>query len=118
MADLDTLVSTMQARGVARVYKLGEVPAKPTYPYAVVGLGTPDRVARTTDGRGADLHRATAQFFGHDIDGVLEIATKGDLDGARLPLSSSPLVERELGTSPYRDPDDQGVITILHTYRF
>jgi hypothetical protein len=115
MALLDDLVAAVQAGGVTRVYKLNEVPAGAPYPYAVVGLGSPDKIARTGDGAAGDLDRATAQFFGRDVDGVLDIASKGDLDGARL---SGRLVSREVSSLPYRDPDDSGVINITHVFRF
>lgn len=111
LADLLTAVG---AGGVDRVYKINEVPTSPTYPYAVVGLGSPDKVARTAEGTAADLNRCTAQFFGHDIDGVLDIAGKGDLDGKFI---GGRLCTRELTTSPFRDPDDNGVLAVLHTYQ-
>ena len=99
---------------MTRVYKLGSVPSSPPYPYAVVGLGTPDKIARTGDGTAADLARFTVQFFGRTLDAVLDIATKADLDGTFI---DGRLCVRELTTSPYRDPDDSGVLAILHTYQ-
>lgn len=114
MTTLADLTSALTTAGVTRVYKLNAVPASPTYPYAVVGLGSPDKIARTTNGDAADLYRATVQFFGHTHDSVLALATTGDLDGTYI---DGYLVERELGTPPYRDPDDSGVLSILHTYR-
>ena len=116
MALLDDLVAAVQAGGVTRVYKLNEVPASPGYPYAVVGLGSPNKDSRTHDGQAANLDQATAQFFGRDIDGVLDIADKGDLDGTWL---GDRLVTRDenSGALPTRDPDDQGVVQLLHTHR-
>ena len=114
MSLLDDLVAAVEAGGVSRVYKLNEVPASPGYPYAVVGLGSPDKVWRTTDGLAGDVARATVQYFGRDIDGVLDIADKGDLDGTRL---DGRLVTRDIASSPYRDPDDSGVVAITHAYR-
>lgn len=114
MTQLDDLVAAVQSGGVTRVYKLNEVPSSPAYPYAVVGLGSPDKIARTGNGIAGDLGRATCQFFGRDIDGVLDIATKGDLDGRRI---GDRLVTRDVTSAPYRDPDDSGVINITHGYR-
>jgi hypothetical protein len=114
MALLDDLVAAVQAGGVSRVYKINEVPPGAGYPYAVVGLSSPDKIARTGDGAAGDLDRASAQFFGRDIDGVLDIANKGDLDGARI---SGRVVSRDLSSGLYRDPDDSGVLAITHAYR-
>lgn len=119
MALLDDLVTAVQAGGVTRVYKLNDVrnadgtPIK--YPYAVVGLGSPNKDSRTLNGQAADLDQATVQFFGRDIDGVLDIASAGDLDGTYI---DGRLVTRDLATRPDRDPDDLGVMQILHAYRF
>lgn len=115
MTTLASLVTAVTSAGATRSYKLGAVPASPTYPYAVVGLSTPDKIARGADGRAADLNRFTVQFFSHTLDAVLDLATTTDLDGS---FFSGALVTRELTTQPYRDPDDSGVLTILHTYRF
>lgn len=115
MTTLTDVVTAVTTAGVTRAYKLGAVPASPAYPYAVVGVGSPEKVARSTNGDAADLHRATVQFFGRTHDAVLDLATVGDLDGTYL---GGNLVTRELGTTPYRDPDDAGVLSILHTYRF
>ena len=112
MALLDDAIDAVS---VPRVYKLNEVPSSPGYPYAVVGLTSPDKIARTMSGQAGDLHRATVQFFGRDIDGVLAIAAAGDLDGMFL---DGRLVTREVTTTPYRDPDDGGVLVVTHTYRF
>lgn len=115
MTSLSDLVSGIQSAGVVRVYKLGEVPASPGYPYAVVGLASPDKIARTSDGLATNLDRFTVQFFGRDIDGVLDIAAKADRDGKFI---DGRLCTREISTSPYRDPDDSGVLAVLHTYQF
>lgn len=115
MPTLDDLVSAEQGAGVNRVYKVGEVPAGPPYPYAVVSLTAPDKVSRTLDGAGTDIHRGAVQFFGRDIDGVLDLAMKGDLDGTFL---DGRLVTRDVATMPFRDPDDNGVLAVTLTYRF
>lgn len=39
-------------------------------------------------------------------------------DGKELPLTDSPVAWQEIATAPYRDPDTQGVLSVLHTYRY
>jgi hypothetical protein len=112
---LDDYKAAVVGRGVQRVYKLNEVPASPVYPYAVVSMGAPDKVSRTLNGAAADLHRGVTQYFGRDIDGVLDLATLGDLDGTFL---NGRLVTREVSSPPFRDPDDQGVLAVTLTYQF
>lgn len=114
MTLLDDLAAAV-AEDLPRVYKLGEVPEKPAYPYAVVGLGAPDKFARTMNGQAADTHRATTQFFGRDIDGVLDFATLGDLDGRFI---DGRLITRDIASPPFRDPDDDGVLAVTLSYRF
>ena len=115
MALLDDVEAAVAARGVLRVYKINEVPAAVSYPYCVVGVGTPSKIARGADGQAADLDRCTVQTFGHDADGVRAVAVLGDLDGQFI---NGRLVTLELSTDPYRDPDDGGVLNVLRTYRF
>lgn len=115
MTTLAELVAAVAGTGVTRAYKLGAVPVSPAYPYAVVGLSAPDKIARSANGQATDLNRFTIQFFGRTLDAVLDLAQMADLDGTFL---GPALVTRELTTSPYRDPDDSGVLTITHTYRF
>lgn len=118
MTLLDDVVTAVKAGDtVPRVYKLGEVPAPgPTgYPYAVVGLGAPDKISRTLDGQAGDTYRATLQVFGRDIDGVLDFVALGDLDGRFV---NGRLMIREVSSAPFRDPDDDGVLAVTLTYRF
>lgn len=121
MTTLDLLAARLNAAGVLRVYKLGSVPASPAYPYAVVGLdsGTPN--ARGANMKTGLIHRLTVQMFGKEADAVLDLARLADLafEGVALTdLTDSPVATREISTPPYRDPDDNGVLSILHTYRF
>lgn len=121
MNDLDLHVARLVSAGVTRAYKLGQVPASPGYPYAVLGMdaGTPN--GRTADGKAGRVYRLTVQAFGRDIDGVLSVATKADqaFDGVALSdVAGAPVSTRELSTSPFRDPDDLGVLNVLHTYRY
>lgn len=115
MTTIAELVTAVTNAGVTRAYKLGAVPASPAYPYAVVGFSAPDKIARSANGQATELNRFTVQFFGRTLDAVLDLGTNADLDGDFI---NGALITRELTTPPYRDPDDSGVLTILHTYRF
>ena len=120
-AELDALIDRAEAVGISRVYKLGAVPDSPAYPYAVVGLGSPDAQGRTLDGSAWTDRRFTVQMFGRTHDSVLDLALLADAAFEAQTLTEfddSPLSWRELSTPPYRDPDDAGVLSILHTYRF
>jgi hypothetical protein len=112
---LDDYLAAVVGRGVRRVYKLNDVPASPVYPYAVVSMGAPDKVNRTKNGQAGDLNLASTQFFDRDIDGVLDLATLGDLDGTYL---NGRLVTRAVSSQPFRDPDDQGVVAITLAHQF
>lgn len=119
--DLDRHVTRLTTAGVARAYKLGSVPASPAYPYAVLSLSTGSTRARTLDMNADRLREIVAQFFGRTDDSVRDLAALADeaFDGVTLDdIADEPTATREIGTSPYRDPDDQGVLNILHTYRY
>jgi hypothetical protein len=121
MSDLGLLVTRLTNAGVHRVYELNKVPSSPGYPYAVLGLdsGTPN--GRTADSKAGKVHLFTVQLFGRDEDGLLDLAEMADtaFDGVAITeLDDDPVAIRELSTSPYRDPDDSGVLNILHTYRY
>jgi hypothetical protein len=112
---LDDYRAAVAGRGVHRVYKINDVPPSPVYPYAVVSVGVPDKVSRTLNGSASDLNRGVTQFFDRDIDGVLDLAAIGDLDGTYL---NGRLLTREVSSPPFRDPDDQGVLAVTTTYQF
>jgi hypothetical protein len=121
MSDLDLHVARLEAAGVHRAYKLGAVPAGPAYPYAVLALdsGTPN--GRTADAKAGRVYRLTVQMFGREADAVTDLARIADeaFEGVALDdLPDSPVATREISTVPYRDPDDLGVLDILHTYRY
>lgn len=119
MSALDDLVAVLTTAGV-RAYKLGEVPASPVYPYAVLSLSPMPPRVRTMDAAGDRAGRFKVQHFGRTDASVSTLAdvTFGAFDGKALPLAGSPVAEQEISTDPYRDPDDQGVLDILHTYRY
>jgi hypothetical protein len=121
VTDLDLHVARLTAAGVYRVYKLGSVPESPAYPYAVLALDTGTPNARGLDMVAGLIHRLTVQMFGHTHDSVSALAALADqaFDGKSLSdIAGTPVCIRELSTPPYRDPDDQGVLNVLHTYRY
>lgn len=120
MSDLDDLQAALVTGGIARVYKLGEVPHKPTYPYAVLSSAPNAPQVRTLDGSGDPVGRFIAQHFGRTADSVQTLAdiTFATFDGKALPLTGEPVAAQEIATPPFRDADDQGVLSITHTYRY
>lgn len=121
MSVLDDVVTVIKAAGMQRAYSIGSVPASPTYPYAVVGVdtGTPG-LRRAGGGATKKDRRVTVQLFGRSDDAVLDYARLADLaleDKVIGALPGRPFSYRELQTPIYRDPDDQGVLNILHTYK-
>ena len=119
--DLDRHVARLTTAGVSRAYKLGAVPDSPAYPYAVLSLDTGRPRARTADLNASLSFEIAVQCFGRTEDAVRDIAGLADaaFDGAALDdITGAPVAARELNTRPYRDPDDQGVLNVLHTYRY
>lgn len=120
MSDLDTIVAALVTGGVTRAYKFGAVPASPAYPYAVVSAAPGAPQVRTLDGSGDPMGRFVVQHFSRTHDGATDLAdlTFATFDGHALPLDDAPVCWQEVTSGVYRDPDDQGVLTITHTYRF
>lgn len=120
MGDVDALRAALVAGGVKRVYDAGSVPASPTYPYAVISASPAVPQVRTLDGSGDPVGRVTVRHFGLSHASVADIAalTFATFDGAALPLPDAPVAEQEVATDVYRDPDSQGVLDVLHTYRY
>ena len=107
-----------QAGGAAaRVYPMGSVPASPPYPYRVVGYSPNAPVQRTTNGAGEPVRRFTVQHFGRSADSVeaAAAATFATFDGQRV---DGDVCTQEIASPILRDPDDLGVLSITHTYRF
>ncbi len=120
MADLDILRAALVAGGVARVYEFGGVVPKPTCPYAVISLDPSAPQVRDLGGSGDPVGRFTVQHFGKTADSVGDIAaiTFATFDGKALALSGEPVAWQEVATGLMRDPDDRGVLGVVHTYRF
>lgn len=111
------LVAARKVGGFTRVYPVGAVPATPQYPYVVIGYAPNAPVVRTQDAKGDPVRRFTVQHFGRVADavedqGAITIAT---FDGRTV---NGDVCELEVATLPDRDPDDRGVLSTTHTYRF
>ena len=101
----------------ARVYPMGKVPSSPTYPYRVIGYAPDAPVTRTQNAAGDPLRRFTVQHFGRSADSVEAVATAtfDTFDGQRV---GGDVCTQELATPIVRDPDDSGVLSTTHTYRY
>ena len=108
---------TMAGGPAARVYKMGAVPAGPTYPYRVVGYSPNAPVQRSMNGDGDQARRFTVQHFGRSAESVEESAdaTFATFDGKSI---GGDMCTQEIATTITRDPDDSGVLSTTHTYRF
>lgn len=122
MSDLDTLKAVLETAGVKRVYKANEVPAKTPgmYPYAVISSAPGAPQVRSLDGSGDRIGRFVVQHFAqtHDMLTLIADLSFAAFDGKTLPLDGEPVCWQEIASPAYRDPDDNGVLTITHTYRF
>lgn len=119
--DLDHHVTKLTTAGVDRAYKLGSVPESPAYPYAVLSLDAGRPNARGLDMEAGKVYELAVQCFGRTQDAVRDVARLADdaFDGEALTdITGSPVAVRELATRPFRDPDDQGVLNILHVYHY
>jgi hypothetical protein len=108
---------TQAGGSAARVYAIGSVPSSPSYPYRVVGYSPNAPVTRTQNAEGEPLRRFTVQHFGRSADSVEAAATAtfATFDGQRV---DGDVCTQEIATPITRDPDDQGVLSTTHTYRF
>ena len=108
---------TQAGGSAARVYAMGAVPSSPSYPYRVIGYSPNAPVTRTQNGAGEQLRRFVVQHFGKSADSVEAAAasTFATFDGKRV---SGDVCTQELATPITRDPDDSGVLSTTHTYRF
>lgn len=108
---------TLRGGTAARVYKMGAVPASPSYPYVVIGYSPNAPVVRDLGGDGDQVQRFTVQHFGRSADSVEAVAatTFDTFDGEQV-LGET--CWQETATPIYRDPDDSGVLSTTHTYRF
>ena len=108
---------TLAGGSAARVYAMGKVPSPPTYPYRVLGYAPDAPTTRTQNGAGEQLRRFTVQHFGRSSDSVEAAATAtfATFDGQRV---DGDVCTQELATPIVRDPDDSGVLSTTHTYRW
>lgn len=118
MTTLGDLVGLLTAEGVERVYKFGAVPTSPPYPYAVLASSRMAADTRRLDGLGTEPVRFTVQIFGRTADVVAGIADEAlsAFDGTFT--NDDRQIRAEVTTPPYRDPDNNGVLNVTHTYRF
>lgn len=116
MSVTDDLV-TMAGSTPERVYPVGKVPTSPVYPYRVIGYAPNAPVVRSQLGDGDPLRRFTVQHFARTADGLEDIAdaTFATFDGKTV---DGAVCTQEIATAPTRDPDDRGVLSTTHTYRF
>ena len=121
MSDLDDLMQLAVDAGISRAYEVNKVPTTRSWPYAVFSLSSPNDLGRTLDGSAWTDRRLVVQMFGKSHDSVTATADKADAafkDQCLTDFPDEPFCWREIATGPYRDPDDSGVLSIVHTYRF
>ena len=108
---------TMAGGSGARVYKIGAVPANPTYPYRVLGYIPQPPVVRNSLGGGDPVRRFYVQHFSRTADNLETVtaATFATFDGQ--PINGDVAV-LETASNITRDADDQGVYSSTHVYRF
>lgn len=116
-------VAKVQAAPVARVYKIGAVPATPVYPYATVVASFDAASAYTLDAdHGVGVYRVTTQSVGSNLDGAVDVDAKarGALLDQRLTVDGKTYGPGQLqvGSAVVRDPDGGAVITVTSTYLF
>lgn len=117
MSTTADLVALRKVGGFTRVYPIGAVPATPTYPYVVMGYAPNAPEVRDLSGSGDPLRRFTVQHFGKTADSVEAMAdvTFVTFDGQQV---DGQTCEQEIASPIFRDPDDAGVLSTTHTYRF
>lgn len=108
---------TLAGGTAANVYALGSVPAKPPYPYRVIGYSPNAPVVRSANQQGDPVRRFYVQHFAHTAAGLEDIAadTYTTFDGQAV---DGDVCVQEVASPIMRDPDDQGVLSTTHTYRF
>lgn len=119
----DAAVARLGDVGVTRVYSSGEVPANPTYPYAVVSTdaGTPTGYRMSAE-HGARRWRVNVQGFGRRYDEAARMMERADdafLDQTLTEVdpTASPCI-RDITLAPQRDPDGGGVLYALASFIF
>lgn len=118
---LDLLVTRLKAAGVVRVYKLGEVPAVPASPYSVLSLDSGTPSTYTLDSSSDSMRRLSVQMFAKSQTTLTDQAERADAafrDVYLTELPGEPKCNREMQTPVIRDPDGEGLLYLLHTYRY
>lgn len=116
-------VDKVKAASVSRVYKVGEVPASPAYPYATVAATFDSALAYTIDGdHGVGDYRITTQSVGsvYDAAAAVDDLARGALLDQRVTVDGRSYGpgRMQVGAALVRDPDGGSVITITSTYLF
>lgn len=117
---VENVVSQGGAAGVARVYAENTVPAKPSYPYVVLGLSHGAPGAATSDGHSHVTRWLTAKVYSRTVDQLTATSDQIDaaFNGRALPLDGSPVAEFLQANQMSRDADDNGVLGTVLTYRY
>lgn len=117
----DLLGRLTSPTALERVYKLGDVPASPKYPYAVIDLDTGRGGTNDRDGGGGTkrVWTAVVQIHSRSLDGLLDYANAVDavLYDRVLPIPDRPFSRRDIASRVLRDPDDGTVLSLTHVYR-
>ena len=122
MTTVPEAVATATA-SVTRLYALGSVPPKPTYPYGVQSSSLGRGDAYTLDAvEGLRWGRIVVQTFGKTQDSAVALAeqARGELVGSTLAVTgyATTPIRAELDPQIGRDPDDNGVVDVTATYVF
>jgi len=114
-----SLVTARKSGGFARVYEHNAVPEMPEYPYVVVGYSPQAPEVRGLISGGTLVRWFTVQHFARTVDALEDVtsATAALFEGQPI-TGLSDMCDLLVASQPYRDPDDNGVLTITHTYRF
>ena len=121
---LDLLLARAKAKpgaSILRAYKFGDVPALPVAPYVVLSLDTGAPSTYSLDGSSDSMVRLTVQCFGGSYDAVKDMARRADIafrDVVLTEIPGSPMCNREMQTPVVDDPDGEGLLYVLHTYRY
>lgn len=117
MSTTADLVALRAAVGGHDVYASGAVPQSPEYPYVVVGFTPNAPVVRSLDGAGSQVRRFVVQHFARTADGLEDVAAATFAAFDHVVVDGE-LCQQEIATPIFRDPDDGGVLSTTHTYRF
>lgn len=119
---LDLAIARYTAAGAQRVYEPNDVPAGSGYPYAVVSVDTGRGVNRRSGGAASRKVRSiTVEIHARSEDAALDYADMADAafeDKVLAEFPDKPFSIRDVASSLYRDPDDDGVLRLVHIYQF